>query len=262
MQNFPRVFNERGLTLIEVLIAAGLLAMLSYAIYQANSRAFSLTARMSREATDMVALTLSLQTFETDINQIYTPLLEPQASQNKDPSAFWSEPVRTDGLRRSRFQGGKERISFINNGHRRIEQDSPQSEFQKVVWEVERSEKGGFTLYRSTDWDAFSTEEPKVKPQRVALLENISSVKFSYYRLETKTWEDQWDSESSFARTHARYPELISLKIEVPDPENTNIQIPIEVKVRPHLALNFGKADISGNQNPGDSPPPSPSGAP
>jgi len=242
MQILPPVYREKGFTLIEVMIAILLLALMSIAVYQVTTRSFSLNAQLGQESTDYISIVLSLQNVETDLSQIYTPPIDP-ALPAKDPnvqaSQFWSAPVRTDGIRRSRLQGTKERITFLSNGNRRVEEDSPQSDFQKVTWEIERNAEGAYSLYRSTDWDAFNYDDGSApKPTRVALLENLASAKFTYYRLENKTWDETWDSESQFVKPDARFPNLISLKIELPDPmNNANNQL-WEVVVRPNFPLN------------------------
>lgn len=235
--------KDSGMTLLEVMIAMALLAFLSIAIYQATVRAFDINSKMGSESTDYSTIALSLAAIETDLSQAYTPLItsekKPEGGLN-NPGNFWSDPVRPDGMRRTRFKGDKERVSFVSTGNRRLEQDSPQSDFQKITWEVERNSSGAFSLYRSMDADAFRYEDRAgQKPQKVALMENLASAKFSYYRKASKTWEDQWDTEGAFVKPESRYPDLISLKIEVPDPLNNASQQKWEIIVKPNLPLNY-----------------------
>jgi len=242
-----------GFTLIEVLIAMALLSLMSIAIFQITTKSFDLNFRLGNESTDYISIALSLQTLEIDLAQIYSPPLDEtpvnptQPGQQADgrpeipqeASNFWSAPLRPDGVRRSRVQGTKERITFITNGNRRVEADTPQSDFLKVTWEIERNSEGAFSLFRTTDWNAFDYEDnPARRPPRVALMENLASASFSFYRRETKTWEDQWDSEGRFVKAESRFPDLISLKVEVPDPTNTANQQAWEVIVKPNMRLN------------------------
>lgn len=240
-ENPPLAVEESGLTLIEVLIAVTLLAFVSLAISQSTIRAFDVNARLGSESTDYTTIMLSLQALESDLEQIYTPLLGAIPPKPDDkPEAFWSGPVRSDGLRRSRLTGSGERITFITNNNRRVDADSPQSDFLKVSWEVERNSKGTFSLYRSADWDAFHYEESSArKPTRVALMENLTSAKFTFYRKENKSWEERWDSEGPYVKEESRFPDLISLKIEVPDPTNNANQLPWEIVIKPNLPLNY-----------------------
>lgn len=266
----PNLLREsKGLTLIEVLIAMALLAFISIAIYQATVSSFKINYSLGNESADYTAISLSLHAVETDIAQIYTPLItsesKAEGGTQEQPTEFWSRKLRPDGMRRSRFKGTREKLTFVANNNRRVERDSPQSEFQKVTWEVERNESGAYTLYRTSDWDVYQYEDRggKGKPTRVALMENLASAKFSYYRPSNKTWEDQWDSEDAYAKAEERYPALVSLKVEVPNPTNNAQNQTWEIKVKPNRVLNppaakktpegtEGKSGESGEKKEGD----------
>jgi type II secretory pathway component PulJ len=235
--------EEKGITLIEVLIAMTLLALVSIAIFQATTRSFDINYRLGAEAGESTAILLSLATVESDLAQIYSPVLgnipyDPETGGKMQ--AFWSAPVRSDGFRRSRFTGSASKLTFIANNNRRVEADSPISDFQKVTWEVERNANNTFSLYRATDWDAFHYEEGSAtKPARVALLENLSSAKFTFYRRDSKKWEDQWESEGAYVKEETRFPDLIALTIEAPDPQNTANNLQWKIVVRPNMPLNY-----------------------
>lgn len=235
--------RRNGFTLIEVLIAIALLSLMSIAIYQVTTRSFELNFKLGSESTDYVSIILSLQTVERDIAQIYNPTvgqtLPPDPSSQEGPSEFWSPQLRSDGMRRARLKGTKEKITFINNGNFRLEADAPQSDFQKVTWEIKSTKDNTYSLNRTTDWDAFRLENGSETPLvPTTLLENMSSAKFSYYRAEKNAWEDEWDSESPYAKPESRFPELISLKISVPDPTNSAKQQEWELVVKPNFPLN------------------------
>jgi type II secretion system protein J len=241
MQGF-RAARESGFTLLEVLVAIGLLAFLSLGIYEVTTGAWSANQKISAESADTTAILLSLQAVQSDLEQIYSPLLGPATPSNSTEQAqqFWSAPIRSDGFRRSRLQGKAESVSFVANNNRRVEADSAVSDFLKITWEIARNKDGAYTLYRTTDWDAFRYEEDRgKKTERVALLENLSGAKFQFYRLSDKSWQDTWDSEGPYAKEEQRFPNLIKLKIEAPDPTNSANQLAWEVVIKPHLQLNY-----------------------
>ena len=235
--------GSKGFTLIEVLIAVALLALMSIAIVQVTSRSFDLNFKLGSETSDYTGILLSLQTVERDLSQIYSPVTgptkAPDPTQNESPSEFWSIPVRSDGTRRARLKGNKEKLSFITNSNLRLEADSPQSDFLRVTWEIKRNKEGSYSLLRSTEWDVFRLDpNSDRKPVEVALIENISSAKFTYYRPENKAWQEEWDSESPYSKDQNRFPALISLKITVPDPINNQQQLDWEVISKPLMPLN------------------------
>jgi hypothetical protein len=230
------------------MIAIALLALMGIAIFQVTTQSFNVNFSLSRESTDRIATALSIQALESDLTQIYNPVLQapaaagavPQNSPTQEqPKEFWSVPVRTDGIRRTRLKGTGEKLTFIANNNRRVDENAPQSDFQKIIWEVERNSEGTYSLYRTADWDAFELEEGKAnKPARVAILENLSSAKFRYYRFANKTWEDTWDSENPYILPQDRFPDLISLKLEQPDPTNSAVPQVWEITVKPNMRLS------------------------
>lgn len=234
------------------MIAIALLALMGIAIFQVTTQSFNVNFSLSRESTDRIATALSIQALESDLSQIYTPALPapsapaaPGAPAQQNPQTdeptheFWSAALRPDGLRRTRLKGGGEKLSFVANNNRRVDENAPQSDFQKITWEVERGAEGAYTLYRTADWDVFELDENKArKPNRVAILENLSSAKFRYYRFSNKTWEDSWDTESPYIQPTDRFPDLISLKIELPDPINSAVPQAWEITVKTNLRLS------------------------
>lgn len=228
------------------MIAIALLALMGIAIFQVTTQSFNVNFSLSRESTDRIATALSIQALEGDLTQIYNPVVSAPASNTpapvnsqEQPKEFWSVPVRSDGIRRTRLKGTGEKLTFVANNNRRVEENAPQSDFQKITWEVERNSEGTYSLYRTADWDVFELEESKAKrPARVAILENLSSAKFRYYRFSNKTWEDAWDTESPYVLPQDRFPDLISLKIELPDPINAAVPQVWEITVKPNMRLS------------------------
>ena len=249
MQN-SRPGSESGFTLLEILIAIAILAIISIAIYTATVKSFDINQTVSNEADDFLNITVGIAALERDIAQVYTPVLgAPKAPQNpqeqtnyqqeNSPTQFWSAPLRSDGLRRTRFQGTSQKMTFVTNSNRRLMENAPESDFLAITWELEKNKSGGYTLYRSQDWDVFRLiDADRRKPQRVAVLTKINSGKFSFYRKRDKTWDDTWDTEGRFVRPDSRYPDLVSLKLEIPDPRNPAKNLAWEGVFRPNMMLN------------------------
>lgn len=257
MQIFPlnkaKASKQNGFTLIEVLIAMTLLAILGVAIYEATARSFTVNFQLTNESNDYISISSSLAALDEDISQIYCPVIgTEQAEGTAQASLFWGPPVRPDGLRRSRFKGTAEKITFVSNSNQRFERDLPQSDMLKVTWEIAGNKNGTYSLYRTTDWDAFNYEDSKLsdhKPQRVPVISNLASGKFSFYKKADKSWLDNWDSEGSFLDKLSRYPDMIFLKLVVPDPTNSANNQTWGSRFIPNISLN-----LNGQINPAAPP--------
>jgi len=233
---------ERGLTLIEVLIAMTLLAFISILIYQATIKGFEVNYKLTNESNDYMTITISLQALEQDIAQIYTPYITSEETpENATPSLFWSAVIRPDGLRRSRFTGAREKISFISSTNRRVQKNVLESDLLKITWEIEQNKSGAYSLYRSVDADVFNYEDARTrqkKPTRIPLFENLTSAKFSFYRKEKQSWEENWDSENPYIKASERYPDLVKIHIELPDPTNNSTLLQWQGTYKTNLNLN------------------------
>lgn len=243
MQILPQACrNNKALTLIEVLIAMTLLAFISIIVYQATVRGFEVNYKLTNESNDYMTITVSVQAIEQDIAQMYTPYITIEKTpENSTPSNFWSAAIRADGFRRSRFTGSRDKITFVSNSNRRVQRNSPESDFLKITWEVERNSSGAYSLYRSTDTDAFNYEDARSnqkKTERIPLFENLTSAKFSFYKKETKTWEESWESEGPYVKAISRYPDMIKLKLELPDPTSPSMILAWEGIFKPNQNLN------------------------
>lgn len=243
MQILPPVYKrQNGLTLIEVLIAMALLAFISILIYQATVKGFEINYKLNNESNDYMTLTISLSALESDIGGIYAPNITFETPpENTTPSLFWSAPMRIDGMRRTRFTGARDKITFVSSVNHRIQQDSPESDLVKITWGIERNNSGAYSLYRIADTDVFNYEDARANQKsvpRTTLFENLSSAKFSFYKKETSTWEDSWDSESQYIKLPERYPEMIRLRIELPDPTNSTTLLTWEGTYKPNATLN------------------------
>lgn len=245
MQTLPADYKQSGFTLIEVMIAMALLAFISVLVYQATVHSFDINKKLTSEAGDLMGLAVALQTLEEDCAQIYTPLFpEPatplQVTGDQSPKLFWSVPVRTDGIRRARFLGTSEKMSFITNSNVRVQRGVAQSDFLAVAWEVAQNKSGTYQLKRFTDTNVFNYDKLQTddKDQFFVIIDNLSSAQFSYYRKEGDKWEESWDSEGQSVKPGARYPELISIKLEGPDPTNPAKQMQWRGVFRPNIKIN------------------------
>lgn len=259
MQTLPQ--QSKGFTLIEVMIVMALLAFLSILVYHATVSSFSVNNKLSSESTDLMGMAVTLQALDDDLAQIYTPIFEdpttaPVGGGDQTPKTFWSTNIRPDGLRRARFVGNKEKISFVANNNIRIQRGTPESDFQLIVWQVSQNKSGTYQLKRFSEnkkvFDYDMQEVDTTKPGSYVVVDNLSSAQFSFYRKEGDKWEDSWDSEGASVKSGARYPEMISVKLEGPDPTNPAKQIEWKGVFRPNLKINTATTSKGNNALPSE----------
>lgn len=137
---------------------------------------------------------------------------------------YWGEALNLQGVRNSRLQGEKEKISFIANSHIRAYKDSAESDFAKIKYELEKdnlSEKNAKSLVKREDTDVFFDNLKSETEIRYTLLTNVKGLKFRYLDGEKDTWYDKWDTTSTDRK--GVFPSVIEVELEVfyPRSENT-----------------------------------------
>ena len=244
MLNSKQQFKtDQAFTLIEVLVATAILAFSSMLTYQVMINSFDVNQKLSYESGTMLSIAIATDTLDRDISQLYSPLLgKVDPPKNNIASEFWSPPQRRDGLRRTRFQGSKEKISFVSASNRRIQKNSALFELHKVTWEIIRQKDGGLEVKRLSDTNVFDYDDEanvNKEAQNFTILENLKTAEFSFYNLEREKWETRWDSEGNRVEEKSRFPSIVRIKFSIENPDNEKDILEWESKFVPILPLNF-----------------------
>ncbi len=232
--------NKQGFTLLEVLISIVLLVVISLAIYQATTSTYRLRDSLLNEGDFNNAIRLAMQLIDRDVAQMYTPALQLPAPQptpsgmptqqemqspaeEAQPTQFWGGYLDKSGARAMRFVGTENRLSFVAASNLRIHRDAPESEFLKVVYELQDDpERGdgieGKVLVKTASPNAFSEDDSKDRLRHTyRLVRGVRKLRFRYWRKDKDNgWSSSWDSDAP--DTKDIYPDLIEATVEVAGP--------------------------------------------
>lgn len=246
--------DTEGFTLVEVMIAIVLLVMISVAIYQATTQTFRYRARAISEGDFYGGIRLAMGLIDRDVAALFSPvnfnpknfekdsnpisadqsagavaapgapvdqqfqleeLLRSELGQAND---YWLGATDLSAIRPSRFIGTENRIQFVSASHMRVYKNMPESEFNKIIYEL-RDDKdsqvveGTKLLVRIENPAVFSEEKKVQDPKLYPLLPGVKTFKFRYYRKDKKAWEVSWDTNREDMK--GLYPDLIELTAEV-----------------------------------------------
>ncbi len=252
-----QIAAQKGFTLLELLIAISILAFISIGVYQITAKTFSMRSKLGADAEFYNLVRGSLDLMRRDLIHIYTPQLSalPASLSQKQvvnagdntfdpgqPTAYWSLKVNNFNIRPSRFAGDNKSMTFISNGHVRLYEDIPESEFTKLKFEIQDDDvnkaEGLKAITRISDPNAFPDENRKSDTeQTLVILRRVKFARFRYLDGEQDQWFDTWDS--SRAEMQNRFPSLIEVSIEVvPSPPlPPNATLAITQLYKPELAL-------------------------
>jgi hypothetical protein len=145
---------------------------------------------------------------------------------------FWGPILEPSGIRASRFKGKESEMSFVSASHVRIYQLKKESIYSKIRYELRRQEenpnltreqnekrKGLFSLVKIENTRAFETEEPAKDAPYVsvyAVLNNVKSLKFQYFKSGDKEPLREWDSESTEPK--GQFPTSVEMEVSLVGP--------------------------------------------
>jgi prepilin-type N-terminal cleavage/methylation domain-containing protein len=152
------------------------------------------------------------------------------------PTDFWGPVLDPSGIRASRFKGKADSISFVSASHMRIYQQKRESIYAKVRYELipqpsnpnlsddQNSKLSSLhALVKIEDPRAFNFEDQKDAPwlNTYVILNNIKSLKFSYFKLGDKEAKHEWDSEAT--ETKSIFPVAVEMDVTISGPKERSI---------------------------------------
>ncbi|MBL7715331.1 MAG: prepilin-type N-terminal cleavage/methylation domain-containing protein [Bdellovibrionales bacterium] len=263
--------DNRGFTLIEVLISIAILVFISLFLYQVTTSTFNLRESLIEEGDFFSGIRLAMNVVDRDVSQIYTPILmipnDPAASgllsgavltQNQmaaiqgsgkgtTATKFYLEVVNSVGIRPTRFQGNDKSMSFVSLSNVRIYKESKESEFARISYDIIDDKSpdaipGTRILRKSVNVSAFDDEEGSLNAKDklwkfYSLLPGIKEINFKYYRHDKKQWFSTWDSDSQ--ETKYLLPDMIEMKIKATAGDRLNFDGAFYFKTEiPHHGLS------------------------
>ncbi|MCT4641985.1 MAG: type II secretion system GspH family protein [Bacteriovoracaceae bacterium] len=214
-------FNNKGFTLIEILIAITLLAFMVLGITTISSNSIDTKDRVLKEDEVRMQLETALSRLEWDFSHLYSPLyfsikMQSESEADEENEAYTSFMQKYSNNRRFNSVSyealpipkieleDKSELTFFTIANRRKFQNQKQSNFAWIKYELEDYQndsqdnetlgiiEGTKVLTRKflAD-DVFSPQEfewDKVKSQQ--LLTNVESIKFEFWDKEKRKWKE------------------------------------------------------------------------
>mgnify|MGYP001570413185 FL=1 len=223
-----RYQNNSGLSLIEVLIAMAILAFISVRIYEITTRTFALREYLAQEGDFYNSVRLSMNILGRDIASIYSPLFilpekaatPPGQTASTDPNearlqtelamgmgdlgrvtTFWLGALDKTGVRPSRFIGSDSKISFVAVSHMRVYRDTKESNFARIVYQLEpdsenKEHPDARVLVKFESSNAFDDDEKnELGNLKTPLLHGIKKLQFRFFKKEKEETVRAWDNE-------------------------------------------------------------------
>ena len=219
--------NSSGFTLVEILIAIFIFAIILSTIFTTYTGAFRVMDQTESQAGIYAMARTALERMIEDLESVYVI-----------PGAY-TKKTEADTQGSDLFIGEKKEINgrpfdtlrFLSRAHIGFNDTEPDSGVTRIAYyAVESDQENGATLFRS-DTPEFE-EEPEEGSGGVPLCEGLSSVDLTYYSGDGKPHE-RWDSTKEEFDGNLPVMVLISLEfVNKTDPESpirfsTGVSLPM-----------------------------------
>jgi general secretion pathway protein J len=195
---------RRGFTLLEVMIAVGVLALIGALTYKSFDSAYDLKRRVeTAEDRD--------QTVRGALDRIAREVSMTFLSEHYDRKRFRERPTffRLKDGRREAI------LTVTSFAHQRLHLDAKESDQAVFEYRLERDDEGRTSLFRRVK--AQIDEEPDRGGAKAVLAEDVLRFTVQAWDPRDREWRDEWDSNSPQRTGGALVPPRVRVAITVKD---------------------------------------------
>ena len=224
--------RTRGFTLIEVMVAMAILAIVSTLVW-------STFRETSRTKQNVEAQAARYRTVRIALDRMSRELAMAFLSQNEDTA----QPER-----RTRFVGKRhtdvDELTFSYFGHQRLYEDAPEGDTAVVSYtsEPDRDHRGGINLMRRETRRLGYGKPEELSGQRDILCDDVVRLKVDYYDSRDKTWREDWNTTSADGQPD-RLPSKIKITLTVHDERGKEVPFQTQTRVFMQEPLNLKAVD-------------------
>ena len=206
-----RAARERtsGVTLVEVMVAVAILAIVMTLIWGGFSQTSRNKAHVEAEADRYHVIRIALERMTRELSMAYTSVqLNPNQALQVMNTAF----VGTD-------RGSGDRIDFTSFSHHRLYRDAHESDQNELSYFVTRHPDDSSIDVLARREQSRIDEDPRRGGRVQILVEDVKGFELEYYDPLTDEWQDTWDTTQAAAQPN-RLPMQVKITLTVPDIRN------------------------------------------
>ncbi len=211
-------YKQSGFTLIEVLVAIGILAFMMSIIFVYQSQTIESVDRTQSFDSIYHMGRVAMRKIGDDIHHAF--LISPHW-MGKENAKYMPSSVETFFI--GKDEGEHDSISLTSMSHKRLFRKNRESDQCKIHYEVISSEKldGLYTLIQKKQpWLDARTE---VEGRSLILIDGIKGFNLEYYDVRRRDWIDEWNSAS--ADMNGKLPFAVRIALEFPNPDDDDDNI-------------------------------------
>lgn len=222
-----------GFTLLEVLIAMFIFAIVLTTLYTAYTGTFRNIEETESQADLYQMARIVLERMTEDLESVY---IAPQNKDTEEEEEVLDPPTRFVGTMTEMEGRRLDTLRFASKAHIFFDQQEPYTGTAEIIYYVRENseEEGGFTLFRS-DKANFGQSEEEATGGWI-LCDRLHAITFTYYDEEGGAYEG-WDSTDEMFKD--KLPSGVSILLELVN--RTNPESPIKFMTGVTLPMSMGE---------------------
>ncbi len=211
--------RARGFTLIEVMVAVSILAVVSALVWASFRQTYDTKTRIEANGSRYHTVRLALERLSREISMAYL-------SQNEDTN---QQERRTFFV--GKRHGDIDEVRFSMFGHQRLYADANEADTSQVVWYGARDRDNS---YQNNLMRRETRRLQNVKPELAAgesdiVCDDIVRFRIDYWDARDKVWRDEWSTVAADGQPD-RLPAKVRITLSVYD--ERHVEIPFQTEVR------------------------------
>lgn len=205
---------EGGFTLLEILIATFLFALVVSAVLGAYSGTFGIIDETESQEDIYQKARIALERITGDLECAYFP----ERTQSSQTELATSEAILFHGEKKEISDLPCGELRFLSLAHLDVSDEKPLAEPAEIAYYgATGGDEGVLDLYRSDT--ALARERPESGTGGVILCKGLSSIDFTYYDAEGQPREN-WNSDEGPSK--GKLPSRVLILMEFPNPADSN----------------------------------------
>lgn len=193
------IFSKKGFTLIEILVAISLLAIISVLVWQSMYTTTRIKERSEKLDEEFRRASIALSKISQDLSMAV--IFQSVDLMGVSPAGEQQSKIVFIG----KNQGEQDQLVFDAFSHLRYVKDSKESELSEITYylEPDADRSGAYLLKKKEtspptahpDQESFSeSREKKSGTSVMTLLEGVKSLNFRYYDFQKAEFVEEWDT--------------------------------------------------------------------
>jgi len=219
--------RQSGFTLLEIIIATGLLAMMSISMMGMTDNIITRRERASTRNNVRHGVAIAMTKMTDDLRTAF----------QSDSKYFGQDKYYQTG-----FVGDANTLNFSTMSNVHFIKNKADTDQVQVGYSTNKNDQGNLDLIRRQTNTL--TDDLEKGGQSFVLMKNIKEIEFAYYDSNKKDWKEKWNTAS--ASSQGRLPQIVKIKMTVfGEPELSDEDTLKEYSYEIHVPIEMYKAKLS-----------------